>query len=77
MIMSDFPLTPQQVKIFKYITNYYKRKHYMPSYREIMKHTKHKSTGSINVFIEQLKDRGYIDFQKAKPRSIKILKDLS
>jgi SOS-response transcriptional repressor LexA len=77
MIMEDFPLSPNQVKVLKYITKYYKQKQYMPSYREIMAHTKHRSTSRITAIVEQLKERGYIENKKYYPRSLKIIKNLS
>ena len=54
MIMEDFPLQPQQVKVMKFLTKYYKQKKYMPSYEEIMKHTGHKSKSRIAAIMDQL-----------------------
>jgi len=76
MIMDDFPLQPQQVKVMKFLTKYYKQKKYMPSYEEIMKHTGHKSKSRIAAIMDQLVKRGFIETIKAKPRAIKIIKDL-
>ena len=76
MIMEDFPLSPHQVKVMKFLTKYYRQKKYMPSYDEIMKHTGHKSKSRIAAIIDQLVKRGYIETKKAHPRAIKIIRDL-
>lgn len=76
MIMDDFPLSPYQVKVYQFITEYYKQKKYMPTYEEIMNHTKYKSKSRISTIVEQLKERGYIDTKKGHSRSIKIIKEL-
>ena len=48
----------------------------MPSYEEIMKHTGHKSKSRNAAIMDQLVKRGFIETIKAKPRAIKIIRDL-
>ena len=76
MIMEDFPLSPHQVKVMKFLSEYYRQNKYMPSYDEIMKHTGHKSKSRIVAIMDQLVKRGYIETKKAHPRAIKIIRDL-
>tara|TARA_R100001129_G_scaffold114919_1_gene79378 strand:- start:38 stop:271 length:234 start_codon:yes stop_codon:yes gene_type:complete len=76
MIMEDFPLTPRQVQVLKFMKKYYRKHKYMPSYEEIMQHTGHKSRASMASLIDQLVQRGFIETKKAHPRAIKIIRDL-
>ena len=47
VIMSDFPLTPRQMSVFKSLKQYYKKHKFMPTQREIKADMKIKSDSVI------------------------------
>ena len=75
-IMDDFPLTPQQVKVFKMIKAFYRRKKFMPSYVEIMTKLNIKSRSQIKRCLDGLSDKGFIEQIPSQSRQIRILKNL-
>ena len=69
--MSD-KLTLKQIKIYRIIYELSK-KGYSPSFEEIGKKAGiNKST--TYVHLQNLKDKGYIDYKERKPRTIRITK---
>ena len=75
-IMSDFPLFPNQIKVFRFLKSFYKRKKYMPTYEEIRVGTKINSRSQIQKFLDGLAKKGYIERKVNAPRQIRILKDI-
>ncbi len=53
-------MTPKQQQVFAFICDTLDEKRYSPSYREIMAHTGHKSTASINRIVNALVSLGYL-----------------
>jgi len=75
-IMDDFPLTPYQVKVFKIIKAFYRRKKFMPSYDDIMTELNIKSRSHITNCLKVLSEKGYIERKPSQTRKIRILKNL-
>ena len=72
--MDQYGLTARQLKLFKFIKYFLKKKNISPSYEEMKVAIGLKSKCSIFRRIEQLKDRGWIKKLPGKARSIQIIK---
>lgn len=66
-------LTPKQNKLFEYIKKYLKNNNSSPSLEEIGRHFK-LAKSTIHEHIETLKDKGYLEKNKKKQRSINLPK---
>ena len=75
-IMSDFPLSPQQIKLFRFLKSFYKRKKYMPTYEEIRVGIKINSRSQIKRVLDKLDEKGFIERKVNASRQIRILKDI-
>ena len=66
-------LTKKQKEVLDYITRFKEVNQYSPSVREIAKGT---FTGStpIHTIMEELKNKGYIDYNPRQPRTIRVIK---
>ncbi len=53
-------LTPNETKILFFIKGYYVKKGYPPSYEEIRERFGYKALGSVQQYIEQLANKGYL-----------------
>ncbi len=67
-------LTNRQREILEFLVNFLEENGYQPSYREIGKHFKIKSTRGISDHIEALRRKGYLDKDPSRARSITITK---
>jgi len=76
VIMSDFPLTPRQMSVFKVLKKYYKKYKFMPTQREIKKDIKIKSDSVIIDCLKALEEKGFIERRPGGTRQIRILKDI-
>jgi repressor LexA len=72
--MGQYGLTKKQLKLFKFIKNYIGKKNYPPSYREIAMASSLKSVNSVNVYITNLEERGWLKRIPGKARSIQIIR---
>ena len=70
----QYGLTEKQLKLFKFIKSYISKKTIPPSYQEIAEAVGLKSKNSINVYINNLEERGWIKRIRGKARSIRIIK---
>lgn len=66
-------LTNKQRTVLEYIIRFKEVNGYSPSIREIAKGTYTCST-PIHTILEELKDKGYIDYKPKQPRTIKVVK---
>ena len=66
-------LTKKQKEVLDYITRFKEVNQYSPSIREIANGT---FTGStpIHTIMEELKTKGYIDYNPRQPRTIRVIK---
>ncbi len=76
VIMSDFPLTPRQMSVFKSLKQYYKKHKFMPTQREIKADMKIKSDSVIIECLKALEEKGFIERRPGGMRMIRILKDI-
>lgn len=66
-------LTKKQKEVLAYITRFKEVNGYSPSIREIASGT---FTGAtpVHTILEELKDKGYIDYKPKQPRTIRVIK---
>ena len=67
-------ITKRQQQILDFISNYQKQKKYAPSLDEIRKRFKLASVSTVHFHISKLRDGGYLEKEKNKPRAIDITK---
>ena len=67
-------ITKRQQQILDFITDYQKKKGYAPSLDEIRKKFKLASVSTVHFHISKLRDAGYLDKEKNKPRAIDVVK---
>jgi repressor LexA len=72
--MDQYGLTAKQLKCFKFIKNYIAKKTISPSYEDIKKAVGLQSKNSVNVYIKNLEERGWLKRIPGKARSIQIIK---
>ncbi|PIU03114.1 hypothetical protein COT44_04420 [Candidatus Shapirobacteria bacterium CG08_land_8_20_14_0_20_39_18] len=63
-------LTPKQKKVLDFINKFIKKNGYSPSLEEMASYLKLNSVSTVHQFIEILKNKGYINKEENKPRSI-------
>lgn len=61
-------------RILRYIAAYIKENEYSPSVREIADGVGLLSTSTVHCHLYDLKESGYIEYQKKRPRTIRILR---
>ena len=67
-------LTDKQSKMLRFIKDYMIQNGYCPSTRDIMDGLGYKSTSNVNVMLQQLEDKGYIEMPiKGGSRAIKVV----
>ncbi len=54
------PLTPKEQKILNFIKTYSEKRGYAPTYSEIQEKFQYKAISSVQQFIQQLVDKGYL-----------------
>jgi len=75
--MPNTMLTRKQKNILDFIAQYIRKKSYSPTYEEIKKHFKLSSVSNIHQHIKALKEKGYLEKEKNKPRTISTAKEIS
>jgi len=68
-------LTPKQLKLFKYLKNYFKEHEYMPIFEEMKVYMNIKSKSGVYNLLGAFEWKGYIERIPASPRAIKIIKE--
>jgi len=67
------PLTKKQEEIYHFIEQFIEESGYSPTIREICGYMNLNSTATVWVHLMKMKKKQYIDFEKRKPRTIKLL----
>ena len=69
------PLTPKETKVYEFIKKYSALNGYPPTYAEIQETFELKAIGSVQQYIEQLTDKGYLKNQigLSKKRSLELI----
>ena len=70
----QYGLTKKQMKMLKFIKGYVAKKNYPPSYDEIKEAAGLKSRNSVNVYVKNLEERGWLKRIPGKARSIQIIR---
>lgn len=73
--MNLVPLTEKEERIYEFLTSYYSEKNRPPTYAEIRDHFGYKNNSSVQDFITQLRDKGYIKapIGENKKRAIELV----
>ena len=67
-------LTRRQRDIVSFCRDYFQRRDYSPTLREIGAAVGLKSTGSVEYQVQQLREKGWLSRESGRPRTIKALK---
>lgn len=70
----DNTITEREIDLMKYIIRFKEVNGYSPTIREIQKGINSNSTQHITYMLDDLMEKGYLTFQKKKPRTIRILR---
>ena len=70
-------LTPKQLKLLKYLKNYFKEHEYMPIFEEMKVYMNIKSKSGVHHMLGAIEWKGYIKRIPASPRAIKIIKEVA
>ncbi len=68
-------LTPKQKAVYDYIRNFYTKEGYFPSVREVCAGVGVSSTGTVQVHIQKLIDKGYLVRDNGKSRIFSLLRE--
>lgn len=60
-------------EILNYIKKFVGKYHYSPTVREIAKNSRLSSSSTVLIYLNKLKNKGLIDWEAGRPRTIKIL----
>ena len=67
-------LTTKQLKLFKFLNNYFKDNEVMPTFIDMMKHMNIKSKSGIFNMLGYIEWKGYIKREPSHARAIQIIK---
>jgi len=70
-------LTPKQLKLFKYLKNYFKEHEYMPIFEEMKVYMNIKSKSGVHHMLGAIEWKGYIKRYPAHARAIQIIKEVA
>ena len=70
-------LTKKQLKLYKYLKNYFKEKEVMPTFEEMKDYMNVKSKSVIFNMLGYIEWKGYIKRYPAHARAIQILKEVA
>lgn len=69
------PLTPKESRVLKFIEEFILRRGFAPTYQEIQSHFGFASINSIQNYIRQLSQKGYVNLPKSNSkRSLQVLR---
>ena len=63
----------RQQKIYDFIKKFIAENQYAPTMREIAKGVGLKSPSTVHGHLDRMKDKGYVDFVKTSPRTLRIV----
>mgnify|MGYP003627637916 FL=1 len=72
-ITSKFGLTKKQAKFLEVLRGFIKQNGYSPSFEEMKQLNGMKSKDNVYQYVNNLKKRGYVDFQKYLKRTVVVL----
>lgn len=75
--MIEAALTKKQIDFLKVLNAYVKEHHFSPSIRELCKLTGLKSTSTVKGYIDRLVEKGILEKEDDKARTLRIVKALN
>ena len=66
------PLTPKEQKVYDYIFETISRDGFAPTIRDIRSNVGIKSTSTVHAYLEKLEEKGYINREGGKSRSVRL-----
>ena len=70
-------LTPKQLKLLKYLKNYFKEHEYMPIFEDMKVYMNIKSKSGVHHMLGAIEWKVYIKRIPASPRAIKIIEEVA
>lgn len=70
-------LTKRQREVLEVIKNFMKDKGFAPTVREIRDAVHLASISTVHLHMEKLKEKGFITWEPAQPRTLRLLKTAS
>lgn len=74
--MIELMLTKKQIEFLKILGKYIKEHKYSPTIRELCELTGLKSTSTVKGYIDRLIEKGILEREDDKPRTLRIVKAL-
>lgn len=74
--MIELMLTKKQIEFLKILSKYIKEHKYSPTIRELCELTGLKSTSTVKGYIDRLVEKGILEREDDKPRTLRIVKAL-
>lgn len=70
-------LTPKEQKVYRFIKQYVEKREYAPTYAEIQEEFGYKAVSSVQQYIEQLVDKGYLNapLGQGQKRALSLVDD--
>lgn len=75
--MIELALTKKQIDFLKILNTYVKEHQYSPTIRELCELTGLKSTSTVKGYIDRLVEKGILEKEDDKPRTLRIVKALN
>ena len=72
--MSRFELNERQRELLAFVGGFVAERRFCPSMREMVDGTSYRSTSNVTYNLGILKREGYVDFEKGKPRTVRVLR---
>lgn len=69
-------LTPKQLEVYLAIQEFIKKYNYSPTVRELCKICGTNSTATIHAHLNKMKNKGFINFESRRSRTISIIKEI-
>lgn len=66
-------MTPRQKEVLDFIKDYWMTYGFAPSYEAICVGVGIRSKGNVSAIVKRLRERGFIEYQPKRARSIRVL----
>ena len=72
--MKRIDMEKRLIEVYQFIEDFIEKKHFPPTVREICAKFSIKSTATVQLYLEKLKQRGFLESNPYKKRAISIIK---
>lgn len=72
--MQEINLTQSEKRLYNIIADYIEKKQHSPSIRELAELAGYRSSSTVHEKIKSLIQKGYIEMEPGRPRTLKIVK---